>query len=118
MQRRTTISATGILLATALVSLLSTPAARAVKVPTTTHACDPDSAWKEELYDYLTTLNDPVHFEIGTLAFTDPSTLFGDGSNGFATSAQERQVEAIWLMAQFETRPETRMLAIPAIAFT
>ncbi|MEM7354945.1 MAG: hypothetical protein AAF657_29315, partial [Acidobacteriota bacterium] len=47
-----------------------------------------------------------------------PSTLFGDGSNGFATSAQERQVEAIWLMAQFETRPETRMLAIPAIAFT
>ncbi|MEM7583345.1 MAG: hypothetical protein AAF560_08200 [Acidobacteriota bacterium] len=104
-------------LALALLSSLWAASAQAVPIPTQTHGCDPDADWKQDLHDYLSTLNHPSHFDLGSPmpSFIDPSTLFGQ--NG-GTGQQRRQVEAIWLMAQREIMPATQMMNIPPVAFT
>ncbi len=106
-------------LAILLMGSLGTPDAQAVKIPTQTHACDPDADWKQELYDYLSTLNHPSHFDFGSPmpSFVNPSVLFGTGQGGLPAN-QLRQVEAIWLMSQSESQPYTRMMNIPPVAFT
>ncbi len=100
-----------------LTGLLWGPGAQAVPIPLQTHACDPDADWKQGLHDYLSTLNHPSHFDFGNPmpSLLDPSIIFGP--NG-GTPPQQRQVEAIWLMAQNESQPYTRMMQIPPVAFT